>query len=165
MDSRRYNYALVVGIVLLIASGCQRSNSYSIGTEKDKAGCQGQIRSISYCVLMYRTQNDGRFPSSLLDAISAESGKSFGIKLLQCPGKGKSHDAQTPSFCYVNWSQWITNGKVPDNFPIVYDGDQRQHGNGINVVLIDGTVFWDPKAKWLSSFVRDHPQYPLHLPK
>lgn len=47
----------------------------------------------------------------------------------------------------------------------MYDRHLSNHnGKGINILMVDGTVKWDPKAEWLKKFISDHKDLNLPTP-
>ena len=78
--------------------------------------------------------------------------------LTRCPGKS------AVEYIYVNWSRWFTNGDVPKGYPLIYEPECGQHGNGINVVLVDDSGFWDENCRWITAFENAHTNYGMRLP-
>jgi len=151
--------AAALGIVL-IAAGCSIKPKQFGRAQADRLLCLRQIRCVAYCVFQYLSEHDGQFPRTLEEAVSIEAGHAMAHRLIQCPAKGTG-----AKYIYVDWSRWFTNGAVPKDYPLVYESKRHQHGNGINVALMDGTAFWDEDARWLCDFARKHPEYGLIIPK
>lgn len=148
-------------LVLAVAvAGCSSQPRDAGQTEADRLNCQKQIRSAAYCVFQYRSDHDEQFPKTLEDAVAGEVGKEMAQRLIQCPAKGSA-----AKYIYVDWSRWFTNAAVPKDYPLVYESKRNQHGNGINVALMDGSAFWDEDARWLSDFAKKHPEYGLEIPQ
>ena len=118
--------------------------------------CHNQLRSIGCVVQLYRETNDGSYPPNLEDI---ENGLLKSV--LHCPGarKNKTDTGDNSDYIYVDWlkqSQDITKS-LPAKYPLVYDARISNHKEkGINILLVDGSVIWDEKARWLTHFALDH---------
>lgn len=160
---------LVAGTLILL-QGCRgsgrRSDEASSGSETDKVRvkCQSQLRTIVYAVIAYRADNEEKLPTSLEEALEPQASKGMISGLLKCPGTDVTLSGET-SYVYVNWSHWFPSGAVPQEYPVVYESKSGGHGNGINVAQMNGTVFWDQGASWLSTFAKEHREYGLVVPK
>lgn len=158
MDFRR---KLIVAFALaLLAAGCSSQPKEPSQAEADRVNCQKQLRSVAYCVFQYRSDHDEQFPKTLEEAVSEEAGKKMAQRLTQCPTKGA-----TAKYLYVDWSRWFTNAAAPKDYPLVYESKRSQHGDGINVALVDGSAFWDEKARWITDFAKKHSEYELEIPR
>lgn len=144
----------------VVVAGCSSQPRDAGQVEADRVNCQRQIRSVAYCVFQYLSDHDGQFPKTLEDAVGCEVGEDIAQRFIQCPAKGS-----VAKYIYVDWSRWFTNACVPKDYPLVYESKRNQHGNGINVVLMDGSVFWDEGVRWLSEFIKKHPEYGLEMPQ
>jgi prepilin-type processing-associated H-X9-DG protein len=50
-------------------------------------------------------------------------------------------------------------------YPVMYDCSlENHHGRGINILMLDGSVRWDPGAAWLRQFASQHPEFSIALP-
>jgi prepilin-type processing-associated H-X9-DG protein len=63
-----------------------------------------------------------------------------------------------------------TLGKIRQSFsgelPAAYDRHLNNHGGrGINILMVDGTVRWDPNATWLKQFAAKHAESQLPIPQ
>jgi hypothetical protein len=117
-------------------------------------------------VARYREDNDQKFPPSLNDALAGvEVGDAT---LLRCPALPRvpstgAEDLNSLGYYYIDWSLRGTNEPGGD-YPLIYDARLRSHAGGINVVCVDGTVFWDIDARRVKKFAADHPEAKLPLP-
>ena len=152
---------LAAGLALVVAiNSCSIRSKRTNQSETDRQRCRNQIRSAAYCVIEYWHDNNEQFPNTLEEAVERLAGKEMAELLTQCPAKGT-----TAKYIYVNWSRWFTSGVVPKDYPLVYESNKSRHGDGINVVLMDESVFWDENARWITDFVKKHPEYELELPR
>lgn len=156
---KRNKLSAVFALAVAVA-GCSSQPKDAGQTEADRLNCQKQIRSAAYCIFQYRSDHDGQFPKTLEEAVSGEAGKEMAQRLTQCPAKGAA-----AKYIYVDWSRWFTNVAVPKDYPLVYESKRGQHGNGINVALMDGSAFWDEKVHWITDFAKKHPEYGLEIPQ
>jgi hypothetical protein len=147
-------------ILSLAVASCSLRPEKIHDSETDRLNCQKQIRSAAYCVFQYRADHDEQLPKTLEDAVSAEAGKEMAHRLIQCPAK-----VATAKYFYVDWSRWFTNAVVPKDYPLVYESNKSQHGDGINVARMDGSVFWDESGRWIIEFAKQHPEYGLEIPR
>jgi hypothetical protein len=161
MEFLKLNSSTMATFVLAISIGGCSSQSKEAGTSaSDKLKCQKQLSSAAYCVFQYRSDHDERFPKILEEAVSGEAGIEVARRFIQCPV-----NSPTAKYTYIDWSRWFTNLDVPKYYPLVYESNRRQHGDGINVALMDGSAFWDEGARWISDFAKKHPEYRLEIPK
>jgi len=76
--------------------------------------------------------------------------------------------ADSFGYAYVNWSakSFAHVADVPGEYPLVYDRTLSNHsGRGVFVLRINGSVVWDPGAKWVRDFSGAHPEYHLLIPQ
>jgi hypothetical protein len=119
--------------------------------------CRNTLRSLSYAILDYRSEHSERFPPSLFKALENQGVSESAIRKLQrCPAGG--------DYIYINWPKFFT-GDIPKDYPLIFDAQNKQHGKGINIVRVDGTVFFDANMAWLSEFLRSHPEVKIPVPK
>ena len=156
----RNKLTVAVLILAVVVHGCSSRPKEVSQSEADKLRCQRYIRCAAYCVFQYRSDHDEQFPRTLEEAVISEAGEQMVQHLTQCPVKGA-----TAKYIYVDWSRWFTNGAVPKDYPLVYESKRNLHGDGINVVLMDGSVFWDEGARWITDFGKIHPDYRLEIPQ
>jgi len=161
MGFPKRNELTVVAFVLAVAvGGCSSQPKETSQSETDRLKCQRQIRCVAYCILQYQSDHDEQLPKTMEEAVSGEVGKEMAQRLTQCPVGGA-----TAKYIYVDWSRWFTNGAVPIDYPLVYESKRNVHGDGINVVLMDGSVSWDEGARWITEFAKKHPEYRLEIPQ
>jgi len=151
---------VAVFVLAVVVYGCSDRPRGVSQSEADRLRCQRQIRCAAYCVLQYLAEHDGQFPRTLEEAVSGEAGEQMAQRLTQCPVKGAA-----AKYIYVDWSRWFTNGAVPKDYPLIYESKRNLHGDGINVALRDGSVFWDEGARWITDFGKTHPDYRLEIPQ
>lgn len=156
---KRNKLAAILALVAVV-TGCSSQPKDTSQVETDRLNCQKQIRSAAYCVFQYRSDHDERFPKTLGEAVGGEAGKEVAERLTQCPAKGVA-----AKYFYVDWSRWFTNAAVPKDYPLVYESNKSQHGDGINVALMDGSAFWDVNARWITDFAKKYPEYELEIPR
>ena len=131
--------------------------------------CFYQIRSMGSVINLYRDLHDGSYPPNLEDLVAC---RLLEKRELHCPGvhndKTETGDKSSDNsdYIYVNWlkqSQDMTKS-LPAKYPLVYDARVSNHKEkGINILLVDGSVIWDEKARWLTHFALDHRS--ITLPK
>jgi hypothetical protein len=146
--------------LLVVVAGCSILSKGARQTENDRRICQKNMRSVASCVIEYWYDHDEQFPNTMEEAVKRLGGEEMAKLLTQCPVK-----ETTAKFIYVNWSRWFAKGVVPKDYPMIYESNKSQHGDGINIVLTDGSVFWDENALWIADFAKKHPEYELELPQ
>lgn len=155
--------AIAVVAILTTATAC-RSNQQATNKQVQ---CGRNLKALRISVAQYRDDHEGKFPPSLRIALTnIDVGN---INLLQCPAASQKSLSATNAFealgyFYIDWSKRGVK-QPPGNFPLIYDAQLQNHRNGINVVCVDGTLFWDSDAKWLKAFARKHPDADLPIPK
>ena len=147
-------------LLSLVVASCSSRPERVSNAEIDRLNCQKQIRSAAYCVFQYRGDHDEQMPKTLEEAVRWEAGNEMTQRLIQCPVKGG-----IAKYIYIDWSRWFTNAPVPKDYPLVYESKVKQHANGINVALMDGSAFWDENARWIADFAKKHPEYGLEIPQ
>jgi hypothetical protein len=156
--SKRNKLTCVLALAVATA-GCSGHWKDPSQAETDRVRCRNQMRSAAYCVIQYRADHDEQFPKSLEEAVSGEIGLEMAKSFIQCPAGGSQ-----AKYIYVDWSRWFTNGNVPKDYPLVYESNSNKHGDGVNVVRMDLSAFWDGNARWITRFIREHPEYDLKIP-
>ena len=128
---------------------------------RDSVQCRKHLKGIALTLDLERQMNSNAWPQSLIDV-------DHGLlrKILVCPATGntpgRDQDAQKWSdYIYVDWSKTVSNrSSAGPKYPLAFDRRLSNHrGRGINVVLIDGSVFWDQGGNWLSNFAKAHPEF------
>lgn len=170
-DMHNLNRILIgVGVIclLLLAASCHSVLHSTFRSSRSQ--CQRNLRSLKTAVEEYPYDNDGQRPITLDEALSnigfGDAEKSS--RMLRCPGiknetvRGTDVASRT-GYCYIDWSKWFgRTNVVPNTFPLLYDRALQNHeGKGVNVVLVDGTIFWDAEGCWLRDFAAKHPEYQL----
>ena len=141
--------AALAGLIHLILDG-----------SLDKRKCECQLKCIGCAIELYREDNGGLYPPSL---VAIENGTLR--PLLRCPGshnhkfdKRDGPDSNS-DYIYVDWSAQsiVASNTLPAKYPLVYDARISNHkGRGVNVLLNDGFVMWDEGISWLTRFSLDH---------
>ena len=145
----------VIGILTLI---------HCISFLIDRIDCQKMLRAAGAATLLYRQDHTNELPAGVTDLDILPQGF-----LNACPGvrkQSREHNQPTNDYVFVDWRKILGNTSVPNSCPILYDSRLANHrGAGINVLLVNGAVFWDPHATWLKEFSNKHPGYKIDLPK
>jgi hypothetical protein len=163
-----FRAAFLIAILFAITSSCR---SPGPDESANLTMCQSHLHNLALVVSAYRQDHEERFPPSLA-RLMTESGMSDGVsRLLVCPGLksatgGAALSTESASYIFVNWSAWfLDERRVPPEFPLFYDRRLANHaGNGVNVVQVNGTVFWDLHCKWLKDFSASNPKYGIRVP-
>ena len=129
----------------------------------DRVVCRNQLSCIGFAIRLYRQDHSGSCPSNLENLEDIAYGLSKPI--LHCPGASsqKRTLGESPhedDYVYVYWPQLLPDmpKTLPGGYPIVYDAKLSNHkGKGINILLVDGSVMWDERARWLTHFAAEHP--------
>lgn len=163
-----------VGAMGLILIGISCRNAATSDLDSERLQCQRNMRSALSAIREYVDEHNGSYPPSL-DVAYAEIGFTDPTKvsrMLRCPGFRESEHlvgtvALRSGYVYVDWSKWFgPTNPVPGEYPVIYDGQLRNHRKGgVNVLLMDGTLFWDENASWIEDFSRKHSEYRLPIPK
>lgn len=156
---KRDKLTAVFALAIAVA-GCSSQPRETSQVETDRLNCQKQLRSAAYSVFQYRSDHDEQFPKTLEDAIRGEAGQEMSQRLSECPTKQAA-----AKYIYIDWSRWFTNAVVPKDYPLLYESKRQQHGDGINIALMDGSAFWDDNARWIIDFAKRHPEYGLEIPR
>ncbi len=128
--------------------------------------CRHQLGSIGCAIRLYRQTHSGLYPSNLEDIDNG-----LLKPLLHCPGSTLQTQTigESPyesDYVYVHWPQLLPDSAktLPGDYPIVYDARLSNHnGKGINILLVDGSVIWDQRARWLTHLAAQH--HGIILPK
>jgi hypothetical protein len=152
-----------IAAILTLVTAC-RSNEQA---RDNKVQCGRNLKALRICITQYRDDHGGSFPPSLKEALTNVGVGN--IKLLQCPSASQkslsaTDNSESLGYFYIDWSNRGVE-QPPGNFPVIYDAQLQNHRNGINVVCIDGTLFWDGNANWLKTFAHKHPDANLPIPK
>ena len=128
-------------ITLFLVLAVAVSSCWVISTNKEqlndnKLQRRTYMENAACSVILWRVDHDGHYPQTLEEALEEAGGPYAAEHLTHCPFGGAK-------YVYVNWSRWFADGKVPNGYPLVYESEIGQHGNGINVVLMDISAFWD----------------------
>jgi prepilin-type processing-associated H-X9-DG protein len=111
---------------------------------------------------IYRHDHGGSYPPNLEDIDNGITLKG----ILHCPGSPSQPQTigESPhrsDYVYVYWPQLLPDRAktLPGGYPIVYDAKLSNHkGKGVNILLVDGSVIWDERARWLTHFAAEHPE-------
>lgn len=166
MKTMRWNAVAIsfaVGAIITTVIACRSNQTVT----DNRVQCGRNLKALRISVAQYRDDHDGDFPPSLKEALTnVDVGN---INLLQCPATAAQSPSPTDAsellgYHYVDWSKRGIK-QPPGDFPLIYDAALQNHGDGINVICIDGTLFWDSAAKWLNNFAIEHPSAKLPIPK
>jgi hypothetical protein len=169
---KNYVTVLCVTGLLLTAASCRHFSSAKF--ERDRLQCQRNQKSAGSTFRCYVDDHDGDYPRTIGEFYS-----DFGItnpesiyRMVRCPGFRASGSARGDvdsrlGYFFVDWSKWFSKtNPVPNDYPLIYDYQLSNHnGRGINVLVVDGSVFWDDGAHWLQDFARKHPDFKLQIPE
>ena len=148
--------------------------------------CRKKLTSIFVATLkMYRNDHDQNYPDSLAilaewfmnpiydsekKELSQDEELQHKASLIfgKCPCS-KTHMGPFSSidrwgdYVYVAWTN---NGRdAHADYPLAYERSVSHHfRRGVNVILVDGTVFWDSNASFIRQFVEQHPSLGLCIP-
>lgn len=160
--------AVVIALAVLIFV---KQTEKGDGGFAGRASCQQRLRALGYAYRMYSGNSFYGTPPDRLTSLVDDLVIPFtDYDLLSCPKYGIQPPPQRDSFhtypgnyIMVDWSR-LSVTEVPDDFPLMFDCRLENHdGAGVNVLLMDGTVRWDEKGKFLSDFARKYPD--MALPK
>lgn len=129
-----------------------------------QSNCAQVQRAWWTLIEQYREAHHGLYPSNL--GVLSSQFPAQVTAPLKCPGASKSSDP-VKGFVYLDWS---TEPKGADwtsgQYPLLYDKQLSNHdGQGLNILMVNGSVFWDPNAKWLSTFASQHRSAKISLPR
>lgn len=143
--------AFALGGVLI----CLRPPDYRDG------GCHRMLRSLWHSISAYR-QDYHSLPRNWQDIWTSHRIS----RSLVCPMVASNTlNANREDYLHPDFSTYPATASI-DKYPLVYDRRLANHrGRGVNVVLVDGTVFWDDDAKWLRKFASAHPECKIPLPE
>jgi hypothetical protein len=168
-------FATVFGIAGLFLAVISCRHFSSARFERDRLQCQQNHKSAGSTFRSYvNDDHDGDYPHTIRD-VYADIGFTNAAtvsRMLKCPGFRPSGSASGDvdsrlGYFFVDWSKWFSRtNPVPDDYPLIYDYQLSNHnGRGINVLVVDGSVFWDEGAHWLQDFARKHPEFKLQIPE
>jgi prepilin-type processing-associated H-X9-DG protein len=125
--------------------------------------CRLALRNIYSGWRLYRDEQAGQWPPDLK---SLQRNADMVDESFVCPGMGHVLPDGSGKYVYVNWSPQVHFPEVPRNkFPLIYDATLRNHGGrGINTLMVDGSVQWDPHVDWLARFRAEHPDAEIPIP-
>lgn len=157
-DRKLLAVALITLAGVGVLSSCRKPASLV-----EQQNCKQQLRSLWSAVALYRHDHGNQWPSNL-DSLDQD----MVGRLLTCPGvRAKSGTGSQNDYLYVDWSKLSQSADAASGkYPLMYDRRMSNHdGRGINVLLMDGTVEWDPNAERLKKFAADHPNANLPMPE
>lgn len=133
----------------------------SINRGMGERECAGNLTNLYVVINLYRSKNQGSWPKDMRQALLSAGGTDI---FEQCPAVGKKGQID---YTYINWSNQT---KGPDfdkvGYPMIYDCRLGNHGGrGINILMTDGTIIWDPGAGWLQRFAENHPADKIPIPQ
>jgi prepilin-type processing-associated H-X9-DG protein len=149
---------LVVGITVMLIDPLDRYH---------QAKCKERLRLVGNAIRTYQSEQQGQLPRQF----AMLSNELMNPTFLICPGSGHTPLSFTDAdswadYIYVDWSEVGGTNVVPGNYPIAYDRSISYHGGrGVNVLLVDGSVRWDSKGKWLKKFAAEYTNVTLRLPE
>jgi len=129
-----------------------------------RIACQRNLQVLYHAVLLY--QNDHKQVARDLHSVmkNADAPKSLAI----CPGCAKdqaNHRQSTLDYILVDWSSQDPQTKEnTEKYPLIFDARLSNHQGGVNVIMLDGSAFWDAGAKWLRTFASEHPEISITVP-
>ena len=154
--------ALTAIVAIGLLASCAKPSSLA-----DRQNCKQQLRSLWSAIALYRSDHNNQWPPNLqsLD-------KDILDHLLTCPGANAGAVQVTnvvgeSDYFYVDWAKLPQEpGTVSGKYPLIYDRRLANHdGQGINVLMVDGSVEWDSNAEWLKKFKVEHPDAKLSMPE
>ena len=127
--------------------------------------CQANLTALGKVINgLYRPQAQGEFPSLAGVALSYSNCPFFFL----CPGTCRQAGGdpgevgEWSDYIYLRWTNGAT---TPGLFPLLYDKSLSNHnGQGINILRVDGEVFWDQGGRWLRQFAEEHPTLNVIFP-
>jgi hypothetical protein len=141
--------------------------------------CRSQLEVLHFLLDRYAREH-GAWPGDPQTALLEsepymDQGYTYG-SYLACAGTetvpGSLADAATwTDFIYIDWTRYFGKESPPDYYPLMYDRRIANHGGGVNVLLVSGSVIWDRPREWarvpgyLSSFAYAHPEYDIPMPQ
>ncbi len=128
--------------------------------------CSANLRAIGSVVPLY-VNECGRYPADLKTLANSQG---FGDPDLGSPGRPKAPSTVPGEWYGYVLVDWSAQPRGPDwhwgQYPLIYDASMDNHnGRGIHIVIVNGTVQWDPGAGWLKQFAAKHPTDKLVIPK
>lgn len=115
--------------------------------EAKKYECMSNLKQIGMALKMYAVDYDEQFPANLEDVYPLYV---IDANIFKCPASDSSAD--TPAtYTYV---KGLTEAH-PGNTIIVYDSSVTNHGDGRNVLFVDGHVEWMGEKKFQEALKRN----------
>ena len=154
----------VASLLILQFSGIGCSDRRGSSDTEAREACQARIQALLDTIRFFEGET-GNLPSSVEEAmryVGLESMLTEGQ--LSCPAAVEVFGVEDAAYFYVDWRRRI-NREIPNNYPLVYELYSGLHGNGINVGLVNGQVFWDEQCSWITEFIIKHEEYELPPPK
>jgi len=138
--------------------------------------CQYTLAALKANVMSYRLEHNGLYPTNIIAVATASyrfqiPNTTSMVNILSCPGVRKrsltvTNTAIESDYVYINWTPFFGTNAVPDGYPLMYDRHLSNHaGFGINILPVNGVIFWDLRARWLKDFAAKHPEYHVPLPE
>jgi hypothetical protein len=136
--------------------------------------CLSNLRGIAFSINLYAEAHNGNMPQNFEEMLKSQALTSR--RALICPGKESVFKSETNVAAEIDYYYVPPpTGLTITNFPLVYDRSLAYHkGEGINILLSGALsqhtpspdmLFWDPKAKWLSTFAAEHPEFRVPIPE
>jgi hypothetical protein len=134
-----------------------------------EADCKRRLQTLHFLVADFSVTHDNRLPRSIDDLPRGTVGR----WILVCPATVENIHQEPENGRYdyslMDWSSELHAASADPNvllfscpqfarYPLICDAHLSNHGGrGINVILVDGTVFWDEDGAWLRDFAKLHP--------
>ncbi len=157
MTARREYLRWIVVVLAALAALAVLLPSRDRWRESD---CKRRLQMLEVMVLDFEQTHDGKLPSDL-DEVRRGPGRRW---VLVCPAtEDNMYSEPEPGRCdysLIDWSPELRAVTSDPNvllfqcpqfakYPLIYDARLSNHGGrGINVILVDGTVFWDQGGAW-----------------
>ena len=157
---------LSVGAALTVSIGVLIMQMRHTATGKNRDACTRNLMALHSPLRMYMMDHAGQLPSLSTDMWKYASNP----RILVCPGSRTKFVAGRTSDL-TNWMDylyvyWPMGESTSESYPIMYDKDLSHHGGeGLNVMTVDGTCFWDEGGAWLREFAATHPDLRIPLPE
>jgi prepilin-type processing-associated H-X9-DG protein len=119
--------------------------------------CSKNLSALFQCVDLYAQERKGALPPSI-DAALDNLATSRSVFYHCSPG-------EQFDYAYIDWSARYTRDDLyRANLPVLFERRLDHHATrGVNVLLADGSVFWDADAAWLRRFAIEHPDIKVEL--
>jgi hypothetical protein len=161
-----FNIVIRFGILVLVAVVLVLSLAHPI-YHYQKARCRERLMLLENALTTFRSDHQNQLPHSLGELSNELVLPAF----LICPGSrhtpgGFTNADSWADYRFIDWSATLGTNVIPNDFPIIYDRSLNNHGGrGVNVLLANGVVQWDPGAARLRKFAMAHPNANLPLPE